>query len=111
MGADFHENAKNGNFISNEKDLFLKVAKEIDILYKCVIFPMERTDNMTAYPQMTAEERKAEYARLQKEFDAIKAQKLSLNMARGKPGKAQLDMVSDVIFNLMEKPEDFLSGG
>ena len=66
---------------------------------------------MTAYPQMTAEERKAEYARLQKEFDAIKAQKLSLNMARGKPGKAQLDMVSDVIFNLMEKPEDFLSGG
>ena len=110
-GADFHENAKNGNFISNEKDLFLKVAKEIDILYKYVIFPMERTDNMTAYPQMTAEERKAEYARLQKEFDAIKAQKLSLNMARGKPGKAQLDMVSDVIFNLMEKPEDFLSGG
>ena len=55
MGADFHENAKNGNFISNEKDLFLKVAKEIDILYKCVIFPMERTDNLTAYPQMTAE--------------------------------------------------------
>ena len=57
---------------------------------------------------MTAEERKVEYARLQKEFDAIKAQKLSLNMARGKPGKAQLDMVSDVIFNLMEKPEDIL---
>ena len=71
MGADFHENAKNGNFISNEKDLFLKVAKEIDILYKCVIFPMERTDNMTAYPQMTAEERKAEYARLQKDSAAV----------------------------------------
>ena len=29
---------------------------------------------MTAYPQMTAEERKAEYARLQKEFEALKAQ-------------------------------------
>ena len=66
---------------------------------------------MTAYPKMTAQERKAEYARLQTEFEALKAQNLSLNMARGKPGKQQLDMVSDVIFNLMEKPEDFLSGG
>ena len=65
---------------------------------------------MTAYPQMTAEERKAEYARLQREFAELKAQKLSLNMARGKPGKQQLDMVSDVIFNLMEHPEDFMSG-
>ena len=65
---------------------------------------------MTAYPQMTAEERKAEYARLQKEFDALKAQGLSLNMARGKPGKAQLDLVSD-IFELMQKPEDYVSDG
>ena len=65
---------------------------------------------MTAYTKMTAEERKAEYARLQKEFDALKAQGLSLNMARGKPGKQQLDMVSD-IFDLMRKPEDYVSGG
>ncbi|WP_295579853.1 aminotransferase class I/II-fold pyridoxal phosphate-dependent enzyme [uncultured Oscillibacter sp.] len=65
---------------------------------------------MTAYPKMTAQERKAEYARLQEEFAELKARKLSLNMARGKPGKQQLDMVSDVIFNLMEKPEDFMSG-
>ena len=65
---------------------------------------------MTAYPQMTAEERKAEYARLQKEFEALKAQGLSLNMARGKPGKAQLDLVSD-IFELMQKPEDYVSDG
>ncbi len=65
---------------------------------------------MTAYPKMTAQERKAEYDRLQEEFAELKARKLSLNMARGKPGKQQLDMVSDVIFNLMEKPEDFLSG-
>ena len=65
---------------------------------------------MTAYPQMTAEERKAEYARLQKEFEALKAQGLSLNMARGKPGKAQLDMVSDT-FAPMQKPEDYVSDG
>ena len=65
---------------------------------------------MTAYPQMTAEERKAEYARLQKEFDELKARGLNLNMARGKPGKAQLDLVSD-IFSLMQNPEDYVSDG
>lgn len=65
---------------------------------------------MTAYSQMTAEERKAEYARLQKEFEAFKAQGLQLNMARGKPSKQQLDMVSD-IFSLMQKPEDYMSDG
>ena len=65
---------------------------------------------MTAYPEMTAEERRAEYARLQKEFDDPKARGLSLNMARGKPGKAQLDLVSD-IFGLMQKSEDYVSDG
>ena len=61
---------------------------------------MERMIVMTAYPKMTAQERKEEYARLQKEFEELKARGLSLNMARGKPGKAQLDLVSD-IFELM----------
>ena len=65
---------------------------------------------MTAYPEMTAEERRAEYALLQKEFDDLKARGLSLNMARGKPGKAQLDLVSD-IFGLMQKSEDYVSDG
>ena len=65
---------------------------------------------MTAYPEMTAEERRAEYARLQKEFDDLKARGLSLNMARGKPGKAQLDLVSD-IFGLMQKSEDYVYDG
>ena len=63
------------------------------------------------YFQMSAEERRAEYACLQKEFDELKAKGLNLNMARGKPGKAQLDMVSDVIFNLMDEPGDFVSNG
>ena len=63
---------------------------------------------MTAYPKMTAEEWKAEYAEVTREYEELKARGLNLNMARGKPGKAQLDMVSDVIFNLMEKPEDIL---
>ncbi|MCI9374822.1 MAG: aminotransferase class I/II-fold pyridoxal phosphate-dependent enzyme [Oscillibacter sp.] len=65
---------------------------------------------MKPYAQMTKEERSAEYAALQKEFQNWKSRGLSLNMARGKPGKAQLDLVSD-IFGLMQKPEDYVSGG
>ena len=65
---------------------------------------------MTAYPQMSPAERKEEYARLMKEYEDLKARGLKLNMARGKPGKAQLDLVSD-IFQLMQKPEDYVSDG
>ena len=65
---------------------------------------------MTAYGKMAAAERGAEYARVQAEFEELKARGLKLNMARGKPGKAQLDMVSD-IFDLMREPEDYVSGG
>ena len=65
---------------------------------------------MPAYPQMTAQERAAEYARLQQQFAELKGQNLNLNMARGKPGKQQLDMVSDEIFKMMERPEAFWSG-
>lgn len=42
---------------------------------------------MTAYPQMTAQERKEEYARVLGRFEELKAQGLKLNMARGKPGR------------------------
>ena len=65
---------------------------------------------MTAYPKMTAEERKAEYAEVTREYEELKARGLNLNMARGKPGKEQLDMVSD-IFHLMQNPEDYVSDG
>ncbi len=65
---------------------------------------------MKPYAQLTPAERKEEYARLKTEFSALKARGLSLNMARGKPGKAQLDLVSD-IFQLMRKPEDYVSDG
>ena len=65
---------------------------------------------MTAYSKMTAEERRAEYAKVSREYEDLKARGLKLNMARGKPGKAQLDLVSD-IFSLMQKPEDYVSDG
>ncbi len=65
---------------------------------------------MTAYTQMTADERKEEYARVRKEYEALRARGLSLNMARGKPGKAQLDLVSG-LFDALRCPEDFVSDG
>ena len=65
---------------------------------------------MTAYSNMTAQERQAEYAALQAKFEDLKALGLKLNMARGKPGKAQLDLVSD-IFGLMQAPGDYVSDG
>ena len=65
---------------------------------------------MTAYPNMTREERGAEYTRVRQEFELWKAKGLKLNMARGKPGKQQLDLVSD-IFSLMQDPQDYVSDG
>jgi len=65
---------------------------------------------MTAYSKMTREELQAAYAAEQKKFDALKAQGLNLNMARGKPGKAQLDLVSD-IFDIKLTAEDFTIDG
>lgn len=41
---------------------------------------------MTAYPQMTAQERKEEYARVLGRFEELKAQGLKLNMG---PGQAR----------------------
>ena len=35
---------------------------------------------MTAYPKMTAEERKAEYAEVTREYEELKARGLNLNM-------------------------------
>ena len=52
---------------------------------------------MTSYSCMSAEELKREYALVKSEYDRVKAQGLKLNMARGKPAKAQLDKVTDLL--------------
>ena len=65
---------------------------------------------MKAYPNMSHEELQAEYAVVSQKFEELKKQGLNLNMARGKPGKIQLDMVSDM-FQVFQKPEDFISDG
>ena len=62
------------------------------------------------YTDMTLPERQAEYAALQAEYQSAKALHLALNMARGKPGREQLDLVTP-IFGLLTKPEQFVSDG
>lgn len=64
----------------------------------------------TAYSARTPEALQAEYKQVKAHFDALKAKELKLNMARGKPGKEQLDMVSDIL-TVLQKPEDCVSDG
>ena len=52
---------------------------------------------MKAYAHLTSEERRAEYEALCQKYESYKSKNLSLNMARGKPGKEQLDLVSDML--------------
>ena len=44
------------------------------------------------YLKCSAQELEQEYASLKKRYEDEKGKGLSLNMARGKPGKAQLDL-------------------
>ena len=63
-----------------------------------------------AYKNRTQEELKQELASAQASFDALKAQNLKLNMARGKPGKEQLDLVSDLL-TILHDPAQCMCDG
>ena len=65
---------------------------------------------MIPYSRMTPHERDLEYQEVRAEYELLKERGLKLNMARGKPGKEQLDMVSG-IFERMLTPEEYLSDG
>ena len=65
---------------------------------------------MKAYRELSHAELEAEHAAVRAEYEALKGKGLKLNMARGKPGKQQLDMVSG-IFDVFRTPEDFVSDG
>ena len=65
---------------------------------------------MMKYTEMTAQQRQAEYAAVLAEYEKQKSLGLKLNMARGKPGREQLDMVTEMS-NILVKPEDFISDG
>ena len=65
---------------------------------------------MKKYTEMTLAERQAEYAAVKAAYEAQKSLGLKLNMARGKPGKAQLDLVTEMC-NVLINPEDFAVDG
>lgn len=63
-----------------------------------------------SYFKKSKEELQAEYNALSGKFDACKAQNLKLNMARGKPGASQLDIVSDILGCFVDPVECFSDG-
>jgi len=63
-----------------------------------------------AYEKLTPAEKKAEYEAVRAEYENWKAKGLKLNMARGKPAKKQLDLVSDML-TVLARPEDCVSDG
>ena len=64
---------------------------------------------MTTYSCMTKEQLETEYEKVLAQYNHCLEQNLNLNMARGKPAKAQLDLVSDIL-TVLQKPEDCFDG-
>jgi len=62
------------------------------------------------YISMTPAQLQAEYQVVSAKFEELKAKGLKLDMSRGKPGKAQLDLVSDIL-TVLSKPEDCMVDG
>ena len=62
------------------------------------------------YNDLTPAQAKEEYAKTLAEFEAWKAKGLKLNMARGKPSKQQLDLVSDIL-TVLSDPADCVDEG
>lgn len=65
---------------------------------------------MNHYARMTTEELQQEYQSVTKQLDCWKAQNLHLNMARGKPGTEQLNLVSDML-QVLHGPDQCVSDG
>jgi len=64
---------------------------------------------MKTYDSMTRDELTRELLVQQKALEACKEKKLNLNMARGKPAKAQLDICADIL-TVVSKPEECFDG-
>jgi len=65
---------------------------------------------MKKYSEMSKAELRAELEMVQGKYDELKGRGLSLNMARGKPGKEQLDAVSDML-DVLKSDSDFMCDG
>ena len=66
---------------------------------------------MKSYKSMSQEELNALYEELKKEYIDAKGKGLNLNMARGKPSKAQLDMSMDILDALSSKDNAITESG
>ena len=62
------------------------------------------------YMALSAAEWQQEYDKVSAEYESWKAKGLKLNMARGKPGKEQLDMVSDLL-TILNSPDQCMCDG
>ncbi len=62
------------------------------------------------YSSMNKAQLQAEYDAVAKDFEALKAKGLKLDMSRGKPSKAQLDLVSGVLTALTTPEECAVEG-
>ncbi len=60
---------------------------------------------MTTYQSFSPAQRAAEYQLVVKSFEAAKNRGLKLDMSRGKPGKAQLDLVSGILTILADSAD------
>ena len=65
---------------------------------------------MIPYAKMEKEALQQELAAVKQTYDGWKAQNLKLNMARGRPAKVQLDLVSDIL-TVLTDPEECLIDG
>lgn len=61
---------------------------------------------MLNYSNASKAQLEEEYSQCLEKYEGLKSQGLKLNMARGKPGKEQLDLVSDML-NVLLTPEEF----
>ena len=62
------------------------------------------------YQSMTPAQLQAEREAVAKKFEELKAKGLKLDMSRGKPGKAQLDLVSDILTILNDPAQCVVDG-
>ncbi len=65
---------------------------------------------MFVYSSMSKEELEQTYHSVSAKYEKCKLEGLKLNMARGKPAKMQLDMVSELL-NVLSSPEDCIDDG
>ena len=66
---------------------------------------------MKPYIEWTKEELVAEKARLEQEFAEVKAKGLNLNISRGKPAAAQLDLTEGMLTVLQKNEDTFAEDG